>query len=30
MEVGATAVFPTGTPLDDVVAGVRAITREST
>jgi methylmalonyl-CoA mutase C-terminal domain/subunit len=30
MDVGATAVFPTGTPLDDVVAGVRAITREST
>jgi methylmalonyl-CoA mutase C-terminal domain/subunit len=30
MDAGATAVFPTGTPLDDVVAGVRAITREST
>jgi methylmalonyl-CoA mutase C-terminal domain/subunit len=30
MDIGATAVFPTGTPLDDVVAGVRAITREST
>jgi methylmalonyl-CoA mutase C-terminal domain/subunit len=29
MDAGAAAVFPTGTPLDDVVAGVRAITRES-
>jgi len=29
IDAGATAVFPTGTPLDDVVAGVRAITREA-
>jgi methylmalonyl-CoA mutase C-terminal domain/subunit len=28
MDAGATAVFPTGTPLDDVVAAFRAITRE--
>ena len=28
-EAGATAVFPTGTSLDDVVAGVRAITAPS-
>jgi methylmalonyl-CoA mutase C-terminal domain/subunit len=30
LEAGAAAVFPTGTSLDDVVGGVRAITKEGT
>jgi methylmalonyl-CoA mutase C-terminal domain/subunit len=29
-DAGAAAVFPTGTPLDEVVAGVRALTAVST
>jgi methylmalonyl-CoA mutase C-terminal domain/subunit len=29
-ELGAAAVFPTGTPLDDVVAGVRVVTGVAT
>ncbi|MGH3645279.1 MAG: cobalamin B12-binding domain-containing protein [Mycobacterium sp.] len=29
LDVGAAAVFPTGTPLEDLVAGVRALTAET-
>lgn len=28
LNVGAAAVFPTGTPLEDLVTGVRALTDE--
>jgi len=30
LEVGAVAVFPTGTPLDDLIAAMRSLTADST